>query len=72
MLVLLDSDTAGLQANDRVKDVFGGDDSRSLFLGPGASTIADVWRGRIESVEQLGDDLKVELAPVTGESCSPG
>ena len=24
----------------------GGDDSRPLFLGPGASTIADVWRGR--------------------------
>ena len=50
----------------------GGDDSRSLFRGPGAATIADVWRGRIESIEQLGDDLKVELAPVTGDTCSPG
>ena len=50
----------------------GGDDSRPLFRGPGAATIADVWRGRIESVEQLGDDLKVELAPVTGDTCSPG
>jgi len=50
----------------------GGDDSRPLFAGPGAATIAEVWRGRIESVEQLGGDLRVELAPVTGESCSPG
>ena len=32
-----------------------------LFAGPGAPTIDDVWRGEIASVEQLGDDLKVEL-----------
>jgi len=41
--------------------LFGGDDARGLFTGEGASTIADVWRGRITSVEQLGDDLKVEM-----------
>src|SRR4051794_31197300 len=44
--------------------LFGGDDARGLFAGDGASTIADVWRGRITSVEQLGDDLKVEMEPV--------
>jgi diaminohydroxyphosphoribosylaminopyrimidine deaminase/5-amino-6-(5-phosphoribosylamino)uracil reductase len=49
----------------------GGDDSRPLFRGPGAPTISDVWRGRIESVEQLGDDLKVTLAPATEDTCSP-
>ncbi len=43
--------------------LFGGDDGRPLFHGPGAGTLADVWRGRIESVERLGDDLRVELAP---------
>ena len=43
--------------------LFGGDDARGLFAGAGASTIADVWRGRITSVEQLGDDLKVEMEP---------
>ena len=48
--------------------LFGGDDARPLFAGAGAATIADVWRGRIESVEQLGDDLKVELLG----QCSPG
>jgi diaminohydroxyphosphoribosylaminopyrimidine deaminase/5-amino-6-(5-phosphoribosylamino)uracil reductase len=41
--------------------LFGGDDSRPLFTGPGASTIDDVWRGRIVSVEQLGDDVRIEL-----------
>ncbi|HVF76583.1 MAG TPA: bifunctional diaminohydroxyphosphoribosylaminopyrimidine deaminase/5-amino-6-(5-phosphoribosylamino)uracil reductase RibD [Acidimicrobiales bacterium] len=41
---------------------FGGDDARGLFAGPGAATVADVWRGRILSVEQLGDDLRVEVA----------
>ncbi|MEY2459483.1 MAG: diaminohydroxyphosphoribosylaminopyrimidine deaminase, partial [Acidimicrobiaceae bacterium] len=46
--------------------LFGGDDARPMFAGQGASTIDDVWRGRITSVEQLGDDLRVEL------QCSPG
>jgi len=52
--------------------LFGGDDSRPFFRGPGAATIADVWRGRVESVEQLGGDLKVELAPAMEDECSPG
>jgi diaminohydroxyphosphoribosylaminopyrimidine deaminase/5-amino-6-(5-phosphoribosylamino)uracil reductase len=42
--------------------LFGGDDGRPLFSGPGAPTIADVWRGRLVSVEQLGEDLRVEVA----------
>jgi diaminohydroxyphosphoribosylaminopyrimidine deaminase/5-amino-6-(5-phosphoribosylamino)uracil reductase len=46
--------------------LFGGDDARPLFAGPGAPTIDDLWRGRVTNVEQLGDDLKVEL------ECSPG
>ena len=41
---------------------FGGDDARPLFVGPGAGTIADVWRGKLVSVERLGDDLRVEVA----------
>ena len=41
----------------------GGDDGRPVLAGPGARTIDDVWRGRIVSVERLGDDLRVELAP---------
>jgi len=42
--------------------LFGGDDGRPLFAGPGAGTIAAVWRGRLVSVEQLGEDLRVEVA----------
>lgn len=41
--------------------LFGGDDAHPLFNGPGASTMDDVWRGEITSVERLGQDLKVEL-----------
>ncbi len=41
---------------------FGGDDGRPLFAGPGAGTIGDVWRGKVISVERLGEDIRVELA----------
>jgi diaminohydroxyphosphoribosylaminopyrimidine deaminase/5-amino-6-(5-phosphoribosylamino)uracil reductase len=43
--------------------LFGGDDARPMFAGPGVASIDDVWRGRITNVERLGEDLKVELEP---------
>ena len=43
--------------------LFGGDDARPLFAGAGAPTIADVWRGRIVSVERLGEDVRIECSP---------
>jgi diaminohydroxyphosphoribosylaminopyrimidine deaminase/5-amino-6-(5-phosphoribosylamino)uracil reductase len=42
--------------------LFGGDDGHPLFAGPGAGTIDAVWRGKLVSVERLGDDLRVEVA----------
>jgi diaminohydroxyphosphoribosylaminopyrimidine deaminase / 5-amino-6-(5-phosphoribosylamino)uracil reductase len=42
--------------------LLGGDDGRPVFAGPGAATIDSLWRGRLVSVEQLGRDLKVEVA----------
>ena len=42
--------------------LMGGSDGRPLLDGPGAGTMADVWRGRLVSVERLGADLRVELA----------
>ncbi|HEV3130777.1 MAG TPA: bifunctional diaminohydroxyphosphoribosylaminopyrimidine deaminase/5-amino-6-(5-phosphoribosylamino)uracil reductase RibD [Acidimicrobiales bacterium] len=45
--------------------LFGGDDARPLFAGPGAPTLEDVWRGRVHSVTSLGSDLRVELSPST-------
>jgi diaminohydroxyphosphoribosylaminopyrimidine deaminase/5-amino-6-(5-phosphoribosylamino)uracil reductase len=41
--------------------LFGGDDARGVFAGPGAGSIDDVWRGRILSVSRLGDDLRIDL-----------
>lgn len=43
--------------------LFGGDDGRPLFAGPGAGTIAEVWRGELVATERLGDDLHVSLLP---------
>jgi diaminohydroxyphosphoribosylaminopyrimidine deaminase/5-amino-6-(5-phosphoribosylamino)uracil reductase len=44
--------------------LFGGGDAARLFAGPGAATMAEVWRGRIASAATLGDDLRVDLLPV--------
>jgi diaminohydroxyphosphoribosylaminopyrimidine deaminase/5-amino-6-(5-phosphoribosylamino)uracil reductase len=43
--------------------LLGGDDAPGLFRGPGAATIAEAWRGRLDAVTQLGDDLRVDLVP---------
>jgi diaminohydroxyphosphoribosylaminopyrimidine deaminase/5-amino-6-(5-phosphoribosylamino)uracil reductase len=41
--------------------LFGGDDAGPMFAGEGASTMEELWRGRLVSVVRLGDDLRVEL-----------
>jgi len=43
--------------------LFGGDDARPLFAGPGAPTIGDIWRGEIVDVRQLGTDVRIEMRP---------
>jgi diaminohydroxyphosphoribosylaminopyrimidine deaminase / 5-amino-6-(5-phosphoribosylamino)uracil reductase len=43
----------------------GGDDAPGLFRGAGAPSVSDLWRGRIRSVDRLGDDLRVVLDPAT-------
>ncbi len=43
--------------------LFGGDDARPLFAGPGAATIAGLWHGEVRSMTTLGDDVRLELAP---------
>jgi diaminohydroxyphosphoribosylaminopyrimidine deaminase/5-amino-6-(5-phosphoribosylamino)uracil reductase len=40
----------------------GGDDARPAFAGPGAASLEGFFRGRLVSVERLGDDLRVEVA----------
>jgi diaminohydroxyphosphoribosylaminopyrimidine deaminase/5-amino-6-(5-phosphoribosylamino)uracil reductase len=44
--------------------LFGGDDARPVFAGPGAATIHDVWRGSFTAVTPLGGDLRIDLAPL--------
>jgi RibD C-terminal domain len=43
--------------------LFGGEAARGLFEGPGAATMADVWRGHIVATTQLGDDVRVDVEP---------
>jgi diaminohydroxyphosphoribosylaminopyrimidine deaminase/5-amino-6-(5-phosphoribosylamino)uracil reductase len=43
--------------------LFGGADGAGVFAGAGAATIDDVWRGRIDAVTPVGDDVRVDLLP---------
>ena len=43
--------------------LFGGNDANGLFGGAGAWDIGELWRGQFISVERVGDDLKIVLAP---------
>jgi len=43
--------------------LFGGDDARPLMSGPGAPTIADLWRGSLVAVTRLGDDVRLDIEP---------
>jgi diaminohydroxyphosphoribosylaminopyrimidine deaminase/5-amino-6-(5-phosphoribosylamino)uracil reductase len=42
--------------------LFGGDDAWPVHRA-GAWDIDDLWRGRFETVERVGDDLRIELSP---------
>jgi diaminohydroxyphosphoribosylaminopyrimidine deaminase/5-amino-6-(5-phosphoribosylamino)uracil reductase len=43
--------------------IAGGDDAPAVFSGAAAANIADMWRGRIVSLQQLGDDVEVVVEP---------
>ncbi|MCB0960370.1 MAG: bifunctional diaminohydroxyphosphoribosylaminopyrimidine deaminase/5-amino-6-(5-phosphoribosylamino)uracil reductase RibD [Acidimicrobiales bacterium] len=43
--------------------LFGGEDGRPMLAGPGAETMADVWRGAITDVRMVGGDVRVDLTP---------
>lgn len=47
--------------------LLGGDDGLPLFSGPGAPTMADVWRGRIDGIRRLGSDVRIDLVAGEGE-----
>ena len=43
--------------------IAGGDDAAGVFAGPVASTMADMWRGRIVSSTNLDGDIEIILEP---------
>ncbi len=43
--------------------LFGGTGARGLFAGPAVASIDNVWRGRIRSIAQLGEDLRIVVEP---------
>jgi diaminohydroxyphosphoribosylaminopyrimidine deaminase/5-amino-6-(5-phosphoribosylamino)uracil reductase len=51
--------------------LLGGDDGRPLFAGPGAPTMGEVWRGRIEAVHRLGPDVRIDLLAGGGGGAVP-
>lgn len=44
--------------------IMGGDDAPGVFTGAAAPTIADMWRGTVISVQQLGSDVEVVVEPI--------
>lgn len=47
--------------------MFGGDDARPLFAGPGAPTIGALARGRFTEAGLVGDDLRVVIDRLTSQ-----
>lgn len=48
--------------------IAGGDDASPVFRGPGASMMAEMWRGQIVTTTRLGDDLEIILDPINPNS----
>jgi len=43
----------------------GGDDGLPMFAGPGAATMSDLWRGSVTGVLQLGNDVRIDVEPLS-------
>jgi diaminohydroxyphosphoribosylaminopyrimidine deaminase/5-amino-6-(5-phosphoribosylamino)uracil reductase len=43
----------------------GGDDGVEMFAGPGAATMADVWRGKLVDVQRFGNDVRIDVEPLS-------
>ncbi len=41
--------------------LFGGSDAKAAIGSPTAATITDIWRGRFDTIERVGDDVRIEL-----------
>ena len=45
--------------------LLGGDDGLPVLAGPGAASMSQVWRGRIDEVRRLGDDVRIDVWATT-------
>ncbi len=52
--------------------MLGGDDGRPLLAGHGAPSMAEVWRGRLASVERMGDDVRIDVLAVKAGGTEAG
>ncbi len=43
----------------------GGNDGKTIFSGSGAGTISDVFRGTLDGVQQLGNDVRIDIVPTS-------
>jgi diaminohydroxyphosphoribosylaminopyrimidine deaminase/5-amino-6-(5-phosphoribosylamino)uracil reductase len=43
--------------------LFGGAGAKAAIDAPAAATIGDIWRGRFDRIERVGDDVRLELVP---------
>ncbi|HUY86413.1 MAG TPA: bifunctional diaminohydroxyphosphoribosylaminopyrimidine deaminase/5-amino-6-(5-phosphoribosylamino)uracil reductase RibD [Acidimicrobiales bacterium] len=48
--------------------LFGGDEALGMFSGPGGSNMSQLWRGQFKTVQQLGDDIRIEIEPIVDSS----
>ena len=46
--------------------LLGGDDGVAMFAGAGAATMGEVWRGSFLSLARLGQDIRLDIAPLKG------
>jgi diaminohydroxyphosphoribosylaminopyrimidine deaminase/5-amino-6-(5-phosphoribosylamino)uracil reductase len=44
--------------------LLGGSGAKAAIDAPTAATIADIWRGRFDHIERVGDDVRLELIPL--------
>ena len=52
--------------------IFGGNRARAMFAGQTAATMADLWRGRLVSLQRFGDDVRVDIVPVSDATDGAG
>ncbi|MCP4227500.1 MAG: riboflavin biosynthesis protein RibD, partial [Actinomycetia bacterium] len=46
--------------------IMGGDDGVPLLAGPGASTLTELARLRLDRTVKVGEDLRIDLTPTIG------